>query len=450
MNVIIAVIIAVIILGVVAALFMTRQAKGKSSAGGTRTERAQWLRHPIKRSRAWLASWRRSRRERRQRTPRGVRWASVLLLLVLAAWVAVAFDWWERPTAPGNELPGALVISFGLNRSELTRERVIDMCAFKSEGEQEPECKDNPPKTTEERPAVLSTTLVGDMTPGVCAMLKGSEEPGLDNGAQFPARQVQATSELVGLRGLRFVVTANPSEPQTVPAGRYCGQIVVERTGQPRAWAWDVVARVDDRGNVQPVTEAVLWLLLGALAGVAIRMANDPLSALVPLRRRQRALMRWAQSEQLPPDDPFMLGLESVADAIAMLDAPAAASLLDNLEDASRKKDEAARQQALTSFVSTPLTRGRGAGASTERTAAWVLDRYWVGMILLLVVVVVGAGLSTQYFTTLDFDDEFQDWFGLTLFALAFQVTASTVAEAAGKLSPSATQTSAGQPRSQA
>jgi len=61
---------------------------------------------------------------------------------------------------------------------------------------------------------------------------------------------------------------------------------------------------------------------------------------------------------------------------------------------------------------------------------------WWIGTILSLVIV-VGAGLKTQYLDAADFTDATGSWFALGLFGFAVQVSTTSLVEAAGRLAPS-------------
>jgi hypothetical protein len=226
--------------------------------------------------------------------------------------------------------------------------------------------------------------------------------------------------------------------------------MVVERE-RGRFLVWAVVVRLDDREAAQPLAEAVMWLLVGALAGVAVRFANDPLAQLVPLRRRYRSLQRWVQTagneDKLGSQrGRFERGLEDAADAIATLDAVAAKALLDKLQELADAGDDAQEQQIKASELEAVTKAHRSDSVPPVPGSAsvpWLLDRYWLLATGLVLLVVVAAGMKTRYLDPDEVRDDIPTWFGLLLLALAFQITASTVAEAAGKLSPSASSTTA-------
>lgn len=61
---------------------------------------------------------------------------------------------------------------------------------------------------------------------------------------------------------------------------------------------------------------------------------------------------------------------------------------------------------------------------------------WWIGTIL-SVVIVIGAGLKTQYLDAPGFTDALGSWFALGLFGFAVQVSTASLVEAAGRLAPS-------------
>jgi hypothetical protein len=58
---------------------------------------------------------------------------------------------------------------------------------------------------------------------------------------------------------------------------------------------------LDDRAAPVPLGTAIWFLVLGSVLGIALRLGNDQISALMPIRRRQRSVeRRFAAWTSLP------------------------------------------------------------------------------------------------------------------------------------------------------
>ncbi len=372
---------------------------------------------------------------------------AIFLLVVLAALIVFTVRSAEqmRPTPPLVPLDNTTDIQFALDRSPLTRTSVISVCRFIGVAEN---CTD---KTAADpssvagpvpagRPAIRSTEFVSDLDAVTCQRIAdGGKNPssGTTRSAsgQFPAAQVTVAAELVGQTGLKITFVANPRGAEVVPPGVYCGYLDVSRENSATI-PHGVRIVLGDRGDSLPLATAIWFLVLGSVLGIAVRMANDQIATLIPVRRRQRSIQRRfaALSKTEPHWEELRIGLEDVDDAMATFDVTDAAARLDKLEQILDPHDAKAAEIAAAQL--SIRRRPEAQQLSRLRTVPWFVEHYWLLSTALIVVVVTVSGLKTQYLDAVDVSDDLGSWLALGIYGLAFQITASTVAEAVGKLTP--------------
>jgi hypothetical protein len=374
-----------------------------------------------------------------------------------------------------------LLVSFGLGREPETSSRIIDVCnprraRLQARGTPETtrlagivvengrgRCVDpenrEPAISPADRPGVLSTNVLGDLTEVACSEQEDdgaqSSDGGVDNAeatsppgvtGRFPADQLTPTAELTGATGVRLVVAADPMSPDEVASGTYCGEVTVERNGAPYQ-TFTIAVTIDDRRG-WALGYAVAWLFMGALAGVFIRFLNDPISKLVGPYRRLRSLQRWADGT-LPgrTQDEAKQLLDDIKDALSFFDVAAAEALLQQLEGIRSRPtaDQADGISELSKHAEGGLARGDKKKGDDGYT--FVLYRfYWPLALVTLVVGIVAIGAVSRYVENNAFAGTLRDWTGLLLFGLAAQVTATTLAESLGRLLPSASSSSTARP----
>ena len=260
----------------------------------------------------------------------------------------------------------------------------------------------------------------------------------------FPADQVTATAELVGVTGIKFLVTANPSAPREIPAGAYCGRLVTERAVGPYQTR-NLVLLVSSRGG-SALGMAALMVFFGALGGVFIRFLNDPAAKLISPYRRYRSLKMWVDSlaHDVASLERLRLRVQDIEDALWYLDAAAAEPMITKLEAIRDASDDATRDAALQSLPAPVARASDGSSREQLRRPAprivlfGIFRYYWLIGLIVVVLFVVAGGVWTQYFKNDAFAGSDRDWFSLLIFGLAAQVTTSTVAEAFFSLKPAA------------
>jgi hypothetical protein len=372
----------------------------------------------------------------------GVTAIVLLLLTITALWVPI-----EEP----RPVEAAVQMSFGLDREPLTRTFQINACS--NENAPDPACQPqdgtaaDSAASSPERPAIVATSLLGDLTPHQCDVVVSSTEASVpsaelppDSGFQFPADQLTVSAELRGSTAISVRVTADPWKPEQVPGGTYCQQILIERESGPQYFVSLAVSLVD-RDDPLPLFKACWALVVGALLGVVVRLLNDPLGPMIKLRRRHRAL---ARSVQQVTDDEIRATarnlLREAGDAMVDLDVDDARRVLEEVErllQSGATTTERAANLHRAQMKLAEVEQGVRVLAP-ERKLFRLLDRYWVIGIALIVVLVVVTGLQALYVGNPSFDGRSSgSWLGLVAFGLAAQVTVGTLAEAAGKLSPS-------------
>lgn len=401
----------------------------------------------------------------------------VAFVLVPAALVGLIGVGTNALHTASRELPDAqadVVLSFGLSRDPLVGSTLIDVCASSRAQEADAAQGESPvnaslvensrgkcvqasskrtrgnerdgrgrqgstsPPDSVTRPAILATTVLRDLAP--C----GDEdaEPGTpgEMSERFPANQVTATSELVGATGLRVIVSANAGSPVEAPEGVYCGTVVTERAAGPYS-SVPIAVRVQGRGGASLALVA-LYILYGALAGIAIRFLSDPTSKLIGPYRRLRAAQRWVESLPVGQDrNKLSLRISETEAAIWYLDPIAADESLTFLESARTASD--ADRQTMLAQLSTfgggnrqPIDTG-DSPVLQPAFFALLRNNWWIAL-LGVAVAVVATGVWTLYAQNTSFDGGLDDWVKLAIFGLGAQVTTGTLAEALGKLQPSA------------
>ena len=373
----------------------------------------------------------------------------VLVLLAALIGVTVRSAAQIRPMPRLVSLDNTTDILFGLDRSPLTRTSVISVCGFVGVGENCADKAATDPSSVAGtvpagRPAVRSAEFVSDLDGVTCQRIaEGGKGTATDMRpstlGQFPAAQVTVAAELVGQTGLKLTFVANPRGAETIAPGTYCGYLDVDREGSATI-PHGVRIVLGDRDNPVPLATAVWFLVLGSVLGVAVRLGNDQIAALIPVRRRQRSMERrvaaWSRDDH---KEELRDGLEDVADAIATFDVTDAAARLDKLEQildappGSPVAQVAADQLSIRRRIEAESLPG-------SLTVPWFVDRYWIFSTALIVVVVTLSGLKTQYLDAVDVSDDLSSWLALGIYGLAFQITVSTVAEAVGKLTPGSKQ----------
>ncbi len=354
------------------------------------------------------------------------------------------------PLREPEPVGASIQMSFGLDREPLTRTFLIDACSPQDAAD--PACGDrdngrsSSATSSAERPAIVATSLQGDLVGSRCeavAARNGSEAASATGTGgepfQFPADQVAVTAELRGSTGIEVTVAADPWKPEQVPGGTYCQFIVIERDSGPYYQVGLAISLVDRDDNLA-LFKAVWALAVGALIGVLVRLLNDPLGSMIRLRRRHRALARAVQQMSDPTAQKTALDLlREAGDAMADLDVEDSRKILEEVErllKAGTTEEQAATLQRAQRKLEE--VEGRATVLTKERALFRLLDRYWVIGISLIVVLVVVTGLQTLYVGNPSFNGRSAaSWLGLIAFGLAAQITVGTLADAAGKLSPS-------------
>lgn len=363
---------------------------------------------------------------RRAQIAVGLVGAGLILLFIVVPPATVAVP-------PGAEHD--LRIVFGLTREARTAVTLVDACAAARGNASPPtamvEASDGtcvkPTGTTApkaaDRPAILSTSLLGDLV-------------SCGDGAStrtIPSGQLTVSSELVGVTGLRYTMTADPASPVEVAPGAYCGRLVVERAAGPyRSFA--ALVLLDDRMQPFAVGKALALLVVGAGLGLLIRLLNDPFGKLLRIKRRLDRVRRWLASGPAGYDDQALAVIQRKIDdanaAITDLDTDGADEIVTDLESAQKVTPEAGR----AILAQTRPARGRIQDPS--HPAFWLIRHYWAIALGAILVVVAVTGVWTQYVENNAFEGSTRDWAGLVVFALAAQVTVSGLTEALGKLAP--------------
>lgn len=367
---------------------------------------------------------------------------ALLILSALALWV---------PLREPNQVDAPIQMSFGLDREPLTRTFLVDACF--QENAPDPACADREGRESdsvappEERPAIVSASLQGDLVGSECiragirtdastSSVMGTEAPAF----QFPAEQVNLSAELRGSTGIAVTVTADPWKPEQVPGGTYCQFIVIERDSGP-LYQVGVAVSLVDRDDTVALFKAIWALTVGAIIGVLVRLLNDPLGAMIRLRRRYRALVRAVQ--QVGDTDVQNTAqelLREASDAMVDLDVEDSRKILEEVERLLKADATGVDRTATLSQARSRLAKVEEHAhiLAKERGLFRLLDRYWIIGIGLVVVLVVVTGLQTLYVGNPSFNGRSAaSWLGLIAFGLAAQITVGTLADAAGKLSPS-------------
>jgi len=373
------------------------------------------------------------------------RWLLAVLAFTALAVAAMRFVSNRADGLPTPDEPTAFSITFGLSREAANASMLFDACDHARQEAQanadllvedakgncvDPSTMTNPPAAAD-RPAIVSTTVQRDLVR--CDSEGGSGD------RVFPADQITAATELVGATGLGFLVTANPRTPTEVPEGAYCGRIVTERAAGPYSSVSFAII-VKDRGGF-PMLQAALYLLIGAFGGMFIRFLNDPVAGLIGPYRRLRSVRRWFSAQgDFPDRQRVELLLDDIAEALWYLDKSAAEALLEKAEQVRDAADEPARQTIVAALPAAGRSPAGDVEPQLRRQILFaVFGNYWLVALGAVLVVVVASGIWQQYFEQDAFSGSDRDWIGLVIFGLAAQVTASTTAEALGKLLPSGT-----------
>ncbi|MGO4360861.1 hypothetical protein [Terrabacter sp. RAF57] len=365
-------------------------------------------------------------RARTLRIALGLIVAGLLLLFIVVPPATVAVP-------PGMEQ--GLRIVFGLGREARTAVKLVDACDAARENAKPPTdlveasngtCVKPTGTTTpkaSERPAILSTSLLGDLV--AC----GDEA----STRTVPSAQLTVSSELVGVTGLRYTMTADPASPVEVAPGAYCGRLVVERAAGPYR-SFPALVLVDDRMQPFAVGKALALLVVGAGIGLLIRLLNDPFGKLLRITRRLDRIRRWLASGPTGYDDQAMAGIQRKIDdanaAIKDLDTDGADEIVTDLESAQKVTPEAGRE------ILAQTRPARAQLPDPSHPAFWLIRHYWAVALGAILVVVAATGVWTQYIGNNAFEGSTRDWAGLVIFALAAQVTVSGLTEALGKLAP--------------
>jgi hypothetical protein len=380
-----------------------------------------------------------------------------VVVITSGAFVVVTAAALWVPIAEPQPVDAAIQMSFGLDREPLTRTFQTNACS--SEDAPDAACQqvgaptdrdqggESATTVPTERPAIVTTTLLGDLTPSQCESLgEPADAASVVNGEpagggfQFPADQVTVAAELRGSTAISVRVTADPWKPEQVPGGTYCQQVLIERESGPQYFVSLAVSLVDREAPV-PLFKATWALVIGALIGVLVRLLNDPLGPMIRLRRRHRALSRAAQ--QVDDQEVRQTAenlLREAGDAMVDLDVEDSRRILEEVERLLQGGTSDAERQAtlLRAQVRLAETAANSQLLARERKLFRLLDRYWLIGIALIVVLVVVTGLQALYVNNQEFDGRSSaNWLALIAFGLAAQVTVGSLAEAAGKLTPS-------------
>lgn len=346
-----------------------------------------------------------------------------LIVLSVAGLASVPIIAWDLPAAPVAKAD--LQVDSGLSRAPVSRVFYVDACEAGSV-RSDPQCGRQSASTkVGERSPILVTSVLGDLRLGACRGDARSAADG-DLAREFPAAQVQASAELVGATMIAVRVTVDPMSPEEVPAGTYCGEILVERESGATHRV-TVSVSMDSRTSPAGLVKAVWALLVGACLGVVIRLLKDVGGPLIPLRGRLRAAdRRVAHMNDPQRRSEAQHYLESAWEAFYDVDATEAGKWLD-------KSEKVVDRHTAANSPPAPSTLEIAHGGKALDA---LLDSYWWTGVSLVLIVVVLSGMQTMYLTTASFSGDTGDYLGLLAFGMAGQITVATVAEAAGRLNP--------------
>jgi len=267
-------------------------------------------------------------------------WLAVGVVVVVTGALVYA---WSTPVDRSSVAAEGLQLraDFGLRETPITRFFDVDVCSLRRR-EVFDECTPGsgsgslPAPTADPTPArteISSAAVIADLAE-VDPDAPLDEQGRCDvkhTGSQFPASQFKTTVENRGSRGLAITLTGDPSEPETVDPGTYCGAVVVQlETGEYARVG--LAATVSDRGQGGLRFRVALALLLGALAGGLVKWLGDRYSPVAGLRRRQRRLLRRLGGVLAHLPERVRDDFETIRDGIAHFDPDGLDPLLTAIE----------------------------------------------------------------------------------------------------------------------
>lgn len=225
-------------------------------------------------------------------------------LTFFALVAVVLMSWWMAEIANDAEVEAdasayPLLLPVGFQREKVTATLLVNLCAPSSSSgldlPDQPECRDTataPPTTSDPavttvsgaapavtsgvaRPAILSTTLSGDLR--------------LGNSARFSSTDVTVAAVNEGRDGLKITVTADPTVAEDLDAGLYDGRVVVQRE-LGNYVSVPVGMAVNDTGKL--TWPSLWWLFFGGLAGLIVKWFTDSGAPVAKSYRRLRRVRR--------------------------------------------------------------------------------------------------------------------------------------------------------------
>ena len=248
------------------------------------------------------------------------------LTVLAVAILATALIYWPR--AESNvAVPSLIRVDFGYMREPLRRTSTFNLCAFNtrefypecsrpgaalpdqtldpsatpslasspaastpadpsapstaspapSNGSSAPESNPSDPSVTA-RPAITSTGLTGDLI--LVRLPDGDtvdqESPCPRGGKAFPAQQIAVTAESFDTQGITVSLIADPTEPEIVPPGTYCGSVLITRApADPVVIQVPIAIDLSDRLSGWIILKVAASLMIGAAIGALLKWIAD-------------------------------------------------------------------------------------------------------------------------------------------------------------------------------
>jgi hypothetical protein len=206
--------------------------------------------------------------------------------------VAVGF----QPHEPDAGDSAGMRIDFGYGQEPLSRSLTFPLCRDGDLTTQlaYPECAAGADLAKLQRPEVKSAIPAGDLLPAQTR----AGCPDIRGGSAFPSQQLEVTASNFDVQGLTLAVTADPTTPERVSPGTYCGTLVVTRAAgglieQP------IVITLGDRWQLLIVYRVIFSLFLGAAIGALLKWVGDnirnPDAGSVPVPGRSATPLHWVR-----------------------------------------------------------------------------------------------------------------------------------------------------------
>lgn len=162
-------------------------------------------------------------------------------------------------------------IDFGYGRESLTRTFTYQLCASK-DAQKYQECKANV-DTLIARPDITSATLATDLMPA--DETEVNKDCRKKAGRAFPAQQIKVSAANFDLQGFAISVTADPLNPEEVPAGAYCGTLLITRASGGTTVELPLIVDLDNRWAGAIIWRVFISLFLGAAVGALLKWIGD-------------------------------------------------------------------------------------------------------------------------------------------------------------------------------